>query len=316
MRISALYCTLLISGLFIFNSARSVIKLPAIISSEMVLQRNTTITLWGWTEAKEKISIRASWLSEELVTKADKEGNWKIEAKTTNSKAPQTIEIKSADSEVLLENVLFGEVWLCSGQSNMAQRIRGYYGQATYGSQQAIVTANNKNLRLFTAWMQASTEPENDLKEYQGWQSANPSSVKEFSAVAYFYGQQLQEILDVPVGMIHSSWGGSRVEAWISNEVLSSIQEVDLSEVELKRGNRFPTVLFNAMINPLIPYTIKGALWYQGESNASKPEEYKTLFPAMVKGTLFDTNLLPASSFRTDDWDDATFFREPDSGER
>ncbi|HEC44700.1 MAG TPA: sialate O-acetylesterase [Bacteroides sp.] len=249
----------------------------------MVLQRNTTITLWGWADAKEKIAINTSWLSEELKTTADKEGNWKIETRTTNSKAPQTIEIKSTDSDILLENVLFGEVWLCSGQSNMEQRIRGYYGQPTFGAQQAIITANNENLRLFTAEMQASTEPENDLDEYRGWQSANPSSVKEFSAVAYFYGQQLQEILDVPVGMIHSSWGGSLVEAWISNEVLSSIQDVDLSEVDLNRGNRFPTVLFNAMINPLIPYTIKGALWYQGESNASKPEQYKTLFPAMVK---------------------------------
>jgi sialate O-acetylesterase len=164
----------------------------------------------------------------------------------------------------------------------MEQAIRGYYGQPTFGAQEAIVTANNKNLRLFTVELEADVIPRDTLGDYRAWQPANPASVKEFSAIAYFYGQQLQEILDVPVGMIHTSWGGSLVEAWISNEVLSSIQEVDLSEVDLKRGNRFPTVLFNAMINPLIPYTIKGALWYQGESNASQPEKYKTLFPAMV----------------------------------
>jgi sialate O-acetylesterase len=107
--------------------------------------------------------------------------------------------------------------------------------------------------------------------------------VKEFSAVAYYYGRQLQETLGVPVGMIHSSWGGSLIEAWMSNEILSTIQPVELTNVELERGNRFPTVVFNAMINPLIPYTIKGVLWYQGEGNMSKPDQYKLLFPAMVK---------------------------------
>ena len=283
MKTKALFYVLLISGLLVASSGYAEVKLPAIISSNMVLQRNTTITLWGWADAKEEIVINTSWLDEELKTAADKEGRWEIEAKTTNSKAAQTIELKSADSNILLENILFGEVWLCSGQSNMEQPVRGYYGQPTFGSQQAITTASNENLRLFTAEKQADTAPKDNLNDYRGWQSAGPSNVKDFSAVAYFYGQQLQEILDVPVGMIHSSWGGSLVESWISKEVLSSMQEVDLSEVDLSRGNRFPTVLFNAMINPFIPYTIKGVLWYQGESNASEPEKYKMLFPAMVK---------------------------------
>ncbi len=259
------------------------VKLPAIVSSNMVLQRNTTITLWGWADAEEKITITASWLNEKIKINADKAGDWKVEVKTTNSKEPQTIKITSASSNILLENILFGEVWLCSGQSNMEQPVKGYYGQPTFGSQEAIATAGNENLRLFTVIKQADTISRDTLAGYIGWQSAKPGSVKDFSAIACFYGQKLQEILDVPVGMIHTSWGGSLVEAWISNEVLSSIQEVDLSEVDLRRGNRFPTVLFNAMINPLIPYTIKGALWYQGEANAGRPEQYKTLFPAMVK---------------------------------
>jgi sialate O-acetylesterase len=125
--------------------------------------------------------------------------------------------------------------------------------------------------------------PIKNVENYSAWQSATPESVAGFSAIAYFYGQQLQEILDVPVGMIHSSWGGSLIEAWMSRESLSSIKEVDLTEVDLNRGNRFPTVLFNSMINPLIPFTIKGVLWYQGEANLSDPEAYKKLFPAMVK---------------------------------
>ena len=99
-----------------------------------------------------------------------------------------------------------------------------------------------------------------------------------------FFGQQLQEILDVPVGIIHTSWGGSKVEAWMSNEVLSGFQSVDLADRDiLKNTHGIPTALFNAMIHPLIPFTIKGALWYQGESNRNDPENYKKLFPAMVK---------------------------------
>ena len=233
MKARALFYVLVLSGLLVVSSGYAEVKLPAIISSNMVLQRNTTVTLWGWADSQEEIVIKASWLNEELKTVADKDGNWKIEVKTMNSKAPQTIEIKSADSHILLEDVLFGEVWLCSGQSNMQQSVSGYYGQPTFGSQGAITTATNENLRLFTAERQADTAPKDDLKEYRGWQSASPSNVKDFSAVAYFYGQQLQEILDVPVGMIHSSWGGSLVEAWISKEVLSSMHEVDLSEVDL-----------------------------------------------------------------------------------
>jgi sialate O-acetylesterase len=259
------------------------VKLPAIVSSNMVLQRNTSITLWGWADAEEKLVIQASWLKDSVLLVADQAGDWKVEVQTTGSKEPQTIRIKSPGSDIFLENILFGEVWLCSGQSNMEIPVSGFTGQPVFGAQQAITKGSNKNLRLFTVALQASTEPEVELDKYTGWQAASPESVKEFSAVAYFFGQQLQDILDVPVGLIHTSWGGSLVEAWISNEVLSSIQEVDLSNVELNRGNRFPTVLFNAMINPLIPYTIKGALWYQGEANASRPEQYKVLFPAMVK---------------------------------
>ena len=259
------------------------VKLPAIVSSNMVLQRDTTITLWGWADAGEDISISASWLDKRIRISADTLGKWQVEAQTTGSLVPQTIRIKSKTSDILLENILFGEVWLTSGQSNMEQSVQGYIGQPTFGSQEAIVHAANNNLRLFTVAKEADTAPREDIGAHTGWQSATPVSVKTFSAVSYFYGQQLQQILGVPVGMIHSSWGGSLVEAWMSKESLSPIKEIDLTGLDLELGNRFPTVLFNAMINPLIPYTIKGALWYQGESNASRPEEYEKLFPAMVE---------------------------------
>ncbi len=284
MKKSFLLFTCVLLSLVVAQTALAEIKLPAIVSSNMVLQRNTTIVLWGWADAKEKISIEASWLSEPIKIDTDKSGNWKTEVKTTNSKSPQTIKIAGKSSNVTLENVLFGEVWLCSGQSNMQQPINGYNGQPTFGTIMTTATSKNPNLRLFTVDRVGSKTPLVDVDKYTGWQEAAPANVLEFSAIAYYFGQKLQKILDVPVGMIHTSWGGSSVEAWISKDVISNYQEVNLDDVDITKGtNHIPSALYNAMINPLIPYTIRGSLWYQGESNRSEPKKYEVLFPAMVK---------------------------------
>jgi len=272
----------MISLLFV-QSLQAGVKLPAIVSSNMVLQRNTTVVLWGWADPKEKITIEASWLGDELKVTADKDGNWSVDVETTGSKEAQIIKVRSKNSDISLENVVFGEVWLCSGQSNMQQPLGGYGGQPTFGSSMAVARAENPNLRLFSVDRVGSREPLEDVEKYTAWQQASSENVLDFSAVSYFFGQQLQEILDVPVGMIHTSWGGSIVEAWISKEVLSEFQEIDIEEADLARSNHVKTALFNAMISPLIPYAIKGALWYQGESNRFHPDDYKTLFPAMVK---------------------------------
>ena len=270
--------------LLFLHVVKAEVKLPAIVSSNMVLQRNSTVNLWGWADAGEKISIKASWLSESLEFEANNDGNWRIELKTTNSKEPQTIKIKSKTSEIILENILFGEVWLCSGQSNMYKSLKGGNGQPIYGSTMAIAKSHNPNLRLFAVGRIGSKIPLKDLKEYNGWKQSSPDIVSEFSAVACFYGQQLQEILDVPVGIILSAYGSSPVQSWMSKESISPYQKVNLENEDItKLPNRIPTALFNSMINPLIPYTIKGVLWYQGESNRKEPENYKNLFPAMVK---------------------------------
>lgn len=270
--------------MLIVQSSYAEVKLPAIVSSNMVLQRNTTIVLWGWADAKEKITMELSWQDEPLKFSADKDGNWRIEVKTTSSKEAQTISIKSADTDITLDHILFGEVWLCSGQSNMQQPLKGYDGQPTFGAAMAIAEARNPNLRLFAVDRVGSKTPRGDVEKYAAWQEASPGNVAGFSAIAYFFGQQLQKILDVPVGMIHTSWGGSSVQAWISKEVISTYQDFDLDTMDIsKRTNHIPTALYNAMIHPLIPYTIKGALWYQGESNRMEPDKYRELFPAMVK---------------------------------
>jgi sialate O-acetylesterase len=265
-------------------STQAEVRLPALVSSNMVLQRNTTVTIWGWADPKEKIQIGASWLKEPKQIITDNDGNWQIEVETSLSKEPHTIHIKSKASDILLENILFGEVWLCSGQSNMEQPVKGFPGQPTFGSPMAIVKSHNPNLRLFSVDKIASKTPLKNVDKYSGWQQASPENVAGFSAIGYFFGQQLQEVLDVPVGIIHSSWGGSSIQAWMSYEKLQAFQEVDLKDVDIsKRTVHIPTVLFNSMINPLTNYTLKGVLWYQGESNRGDPELYKKHFPAMVE---------------------------------
>jgi len=269
---------------FLINVSNAEITLPAIISSNMVLQRDAKAVLWGWADPQEKITVKVSWILNPLEVIADKEGNWRIELNTNLCKEAQTINFKSEESDITLENILFGEVWLCSGQSNMQQPVSGYMSQPTFGATMAVASASNPNLRLFTVDRIGSKTPLKDIESYKTWEEASPGNVSDFSAIAYFFGQKLQEILDVPVGMIHTSWGGSSVQAWISKEVISTFQEVNLDDVDISKGtNHIPSALYNAMIHPLIPYTIKGALWYQGESNRLEPEKYKELFPAMVK---------------------------------
>lgn len=256
------------------------IKLPAIVSSNMVLQRNTAINLWGWANPHEKINIKASWFKEAIHIVADKDGNWKTQVKTTDSKMPQSIVL----NDIHLTNILFGEVWLCSGQSNMQDPVKGFEAMPVFGANMAIIQATNPNLRLFTVDRIGSKIPLKDLSKYSPWQEANPENVANFSAVAYFFGEQLQKILGVPVGLIHTSWGASTIQAWMSNELLSQYQKVDLGNVDItKKPNQTPTALYNAMLSPLIPFTIKGVVWYQGESNRLEPDLYKQLFPAMVK---------------------------------
>ncbi|TPN83929.1 sialate O-acetylesterase [Aquimarina algicola] len=259
------------------------IELPAIVSSNMVLQRNTTVKVWGWADKGEKITITASWLSKPVQITTNNEGEWITNLKTTNTKEPQTISLKSNASDIILKNVVFGEVWLCSGQSNMNFGLVGNPGQPVYGSVQTIANSRNKNLRLFTVKKSPSLEPTKKLhSKNEEWTYANPNTVPEFSAIAYFFGSQLQKILDVPVGMIHSSWGASPIQAWMSKEVLEKHQQLDFSNYN-KKPNKTNTVLFNGMINPITSYTIKGALWYQGEANRPEPQHYTKLMSMMVK---------------------------------
>lgn len=260
---------LTIVNLLFVNLTHAKVKLPAIVSSNMVLQRNTTIKLWGWADANEKINIEPSWLNQALSIEADDKGNWSVQVKTTNSKKPQTIKIISESTNIILENVLLGEVWLCSGQSNMEMPVKGYSNQPVYGSLEAILNATNNNIRLFTVKRNASLIP---LEDVSGeWLITNLQSVKDFSAVGYFFGKKLNTLLDIPIGLIHTSWGASRVEAWMDEETLSEFMNTEIvKDIPKEYPQHSPALLYNSMLHPLQNYSIKGVVWYQGESNITK----------------------------------------------
>ncbi len=265
------------------NTGFAEIKLPAIISSNMVLQRNAEVNLWGWTDADKQLKFQFSWLAAEKTVKVDDAGNWQLKVQTNDTKTAQSITISDGTETIVLDNILFGEVWVCSGQSNMFQPLVGYTGQPVEGAQEAIVKSTNKNIRLFHVQRNAAKEPLPDVEKYDAWDYARPETVADFSAVAYFFGKQLQEVLDVPVGLIHTSWGGTRIQAWMAGKCVSDFEEFDMDTINLKsKTNYHPSVLYNAMISPLIPYTIKGVLWYQGESNREEPNLYRKMLPAMV----------------------------------
>ncbi|UGU15944.1 sialate O-acetylesterase [Sinomicrobium kalidii] len=273
-----LFITLCI-GISVTSSAQT--KIASLFSDHMVLQQNAEVAVWGTDRPNTRIKARTGW-GEKSTAVTDESGKWKLSVKTGKAGGPYTLEIKGSE-KIVLEDVLLGEVWLCSGQSNMEMPVKGFKGQPVYGSNDLVMNASSPQLRLFHVKRNMSRQP---LDTCQGaWQRSSPGTVLNFSAVAYMYGKLLQQQIKVPVGIICSSFGGTRVEAWTSKETLSATG----LDVEANRKKNMPeidkntsSVLYNGMIRPLIPYGIKGVIWYQGESNRGNHEQYKTLFSAMI----------------------------------
>lgn len=277
-----LYCFICL--MLCCNSVNAKIKLPAIIGSNMVLQQQGNVKLWGQATANTKIKITTSWDDKNYQTRSNAQGKWNVEIQTPVAGGPYQITISDGDEPCIIENVLIGEVWLCSGQSNMEMPVKGYRGQPVVNSHQTIVTAQPKReIRMFTVERGYNTLPQDTL---QGkWVVNSPKNVADFSATGYYFGDMLQTALDVPVGLIHSSWSASKIEAWMDQETLSQFPEITLPDVNQKEFGYTagtPTLLYNAMINPLKGLTVKGVVWYQGESNSANPALYKRLFPAWI----------------------------------
>jgi sialate O-acetylesterase len=270
---------ILLIVLLISSEALAQTWLPAFFNNQMVLQQNEEVSIWGKDDPRTKVTVKGSWGAEASV-KADKNGKWALKLQTAPAGGPYTLTVEGSE-KIVLADVLLGEVWFCSGQSNMEMPVKGFNNQPINGSNDFILNAKNDRIRLFTATRKYSLEPMDDVEGT--WSSATPATVAEFSATAYFFGKQLQEIIDVPIGLMHSSWGGSNAEAWMDPGALSAFPEITLpGEVPENRFNQTPTLLYNAMLHPFIGYAMKGVIWYQGESNRLAAKQYESLFPALI----------------------------------
>lgn len=268
------------------------VKLPTILNDNMVLQQQTSVKLWGEAKANTRIAVKTSWDGKNYSAQSDAKGNWLLSVSTPMAGGPYEISFDDGE-ETILKNILIGEVWFCSGQSNMEMPMRGFDRQPVEGMNDIIAKAKPRTpVRIYTTdsedgkWIrQFSKEPQTDCKGF--WLENTPENVANTSAVAYIFAQYIQDVLEVPVGIIVSTWGGSKVEAWMSREAITPFKEVDLSILSnnepVKNPTSTPCVLYNAKIAPLTNFAIKGFLWYQGESNRDNADLYRHLMSAYVK---------------------------------
>ncbi|QNA43458.1 sialate O-acetylesterase [Lacibacter sediminis] len=279
---------LVFTVLFFYASLlQAKIKLPAIIADGMVLQQSSKVKIWGETDKANNVTIVSSWNKKKYTVLPSNDGKWMMEIETPQAGGPYTLTLSDGES-IVLKNILIGEVWFCSGQSNMEMPMNGYSGQPINGYVDALLDAKpSDNIRYFKVEKAYNNKKENDCKGK--WLETSPTTLGNCSAAAYYFAKRLQKNLNVPVAVIISSWGGTRIEAWMDSEVLENqFPQVSLAVLkkdiaEVKNPISDPSLIYNAMINPLISYGIKGFLWYQGESNRFDPKLYKALFPAMVK---------------------------------
>ncbi len=280
------------------------IKLPAVLTDSMVLQRSMAVPVWGWASPGEKVWVKGSWpkaVMEGATTGQD--GKWMVAIATPAAGGPYELVIGGEDT-VVLKGVLIGEVWVCSGQSNMQMSLQDADNSPVKDAKKEVSGAWYPSIRLFTVKRCLSYTPQSDLGG--SWSSCTPGSAASFSAAAYFFGRELAQKLKVPIGLISSNWGGTVAEAWTSADALRRLpdfdpalkkadslrqqsagdQRYDIMAVKpagaLDYSPNTPSVLYNAMIAPLIPFAIRGVIWYQGESNVGRAAQYEKLFPLMI----------------------------------
>jgi len=305
-------------GIFPRGAGAQNLKLPALFSDNMVIQREQESPIWGQSEPNTDVLVSLG--RAQCIVKSDAGGKWSVKLPSLKPGGPFEMIVECGEEKIVLKNMMIGDVWICSGQSNMEWPLL----KALNGNEEAAA-AKYPNIRLFMAKKQIATDP---LSDTQGrWQECSPEAVKDFSGVGYFFGREIHKKLNVPIGLIQSAWGGTPIESWMSVSALRSDpdflpiykkwkeliekypeakKEHDLKVKEWeavkkeaeKQGKpvpewplapygpsnpRQPNVLFNGMIQPLIPYGIKGVIWYQGESNFRRGYQYRNLFPVMIE---------------------------------
>ena len=261
------------------------ISLPKIFSDHMVLQQKSNVKIWGTAEPKQELTVKFDKEQKSVV--ADATGKWLTSISTPAAGGPYELEIAAVAGEpkVVFTDVMVGEVWLCSGQSNMEWNMTQVLNPET----EIEHAKNYPNLRLFSVDRNASPAALDDFSNVKPWSVCSAESVKPFSATAYFFGRELTKRLgnDVPIGLINSSWGGTRCEAWAARGSLDQIENLgpllrQWDENDDPTSRHRPGNLFNGMISPLKNFKVGGVIWYQGEANVGRGQQYATLFPAMI----------------------------------
>lgn len=262
----------------VISTGFSQLRLPAVLSSNMVLQQNDSVSLWGWAQPSEKIFVTTSWNNQTDSAITSNEAKWKLKVKTPAAGGPFTITFKGG-STITLNNVMIGEVWVASGQSNMEWS----YNARVNDMQPELNAHTNPNIRFFHVPKAGADCPQEDTKAQ--WVVCDSNTIKSFSAVAYFFGKKLSTDLNVPVGLINTSWGGTPAEVWTPAGLVNndpSLKESADKQTKFDWWPKDPGVTYNAMIAPLTNFSIAGAIWYQGEGNTVAPSTYGKLFTTMI----------------------------------
>ena len=278
----ALVATLL--GIF-QSFAHSDILLPKVFCDHMVLQRNSQVPIFGTANPDQKLTI--TFQDQEIAVTANVKGDWSAQLATGAAGGPYEITIVATDEDakIVISDILVGDVWLCSGQSNMSRPV----STALNAEAEIEHSGSYTNLRLFRVEESVAASPEREFAKVEPWQICSPESVKDFSATGYFFGRELvNRVENVPIGLISSAVSGTPCEAWLSRDKMDSIDSLkplldhwDQSD-EVNSTHR-PANLFNGMIAPLRKFPIRGVIWYQGEANVGRAAQYKQLFPVMIE---------------------------------
>ena len=267
--------------LFSSINLNSQIELSNLFSDNMVLQQESHVNFWGKAQKNQELLIYTSWSGKIIRTIVKDDGSWEVKIKTPSAGGPYNIQVTCDGETKTINNVLIGEVWLASGQSNMEMTLSGNNREPVNGSLDAIANSNNTKIRFFNVKVKVSDERIDDIEGE--WLEANFKNTPNFSAVAYSFAKYLNQVLDIPFGIINSPKDGSVAEAWISPDVLKKITTNKELSYYAKQPYNNPSVLFNGMINAIIPFTIKGVIWYQGEGNSGRYQNYMKLMNGLIK---------------------------------
>ncbi len=278
-----LICILAALGLCLGASAKLSLREPC--SDGMVLQQQSLAKVWGKADPGSRVSVAPSWDNSKYAAQADEHGFWEVAVQTpAASYTPYSITVKCGSDRLDIRDVLVGEVWFASGQSNMEMPVRGFYACPVEGAADVLTAAPLRDrVRMFKVPRTRSYEP---VAEVEGeWWRADAATVAEMSATGFFFARKLNETLDVPVGVLFSAYGGSKVESWLPEEVVRTYPDIacDRASIEALPYDYYsPYMMYNAMVCPVRGYTVRGFIWYQGCSNVGQEATYAARLEKMV----------------------------------